>query len=297
MRAFGEVAILAACLMVQALLDDDGQCSLPDASTCISAPFDDQRHMALLQMRHDTTASGASKHRQSPDQAAGPHVCILARTCGPKTSCAPGPSESSSNDITAAFLASLHAQVYPSFEVHLINSQGGGEVYVNLVSTFNDSRIAYGPSSPKRLTSKIPELEASNYALELLLAGHGTQAPCTHYLFTKADTLYGKDFLQSCLIHLQTGFDLVGNNFVTRYAQKTETGELVENSPMQGAGFSEGRMDLGAVLVSAIAIQETGARFQTDGSVDSGWTYLKSILDRWGSRGHMMMSELPFIQE
>jgi len=282
----------------------DADTSFPEASACSSSA--DQQCRVLLQRKHARLAENV---------LAGPHVCILARTCGPSSKCAPGENVNKSVSLTHAFLASIRAQVYESWELHLINSEGGGEVFNGLLSSFKDVRFTNGPSSPNRFVRNTFGYDATNYALEQLLQGHGVQAPCSYFLFTNADNLYSQDFLKIGLESMQASYDLIGFNFVTKYEQTADSGQqIVGHRPMQHAGFVLGHIDLGAALVSAQAIQEAKARFPTEpgkvtvtdqwvGDVEheklniSDWLFFSSILKRPGSKGQKMMEELPFIHQ
>jgi len=278
----------------------------------------DDRGTALLQRE----ATRQDKNREAVSVAAdteiavgsSPHVCILARTCGPSSKCSPAKTPVSSATITEAYLASIRAQEYPFFSLHLLNAEGGGEVFQDSVSSFKDSRFSNGPSSPTAFAKNTFGYEATNYALEQLLRVHEGQTAFNYFLFTNADNLYGRDFLELGLQSMQTGTDLIGFNFVTRYEQYAENGQLVGHMPMQQASFALGRIDLGAVLVSAQAIRELGLRFQTEpGNVTvpdpvhgqivhdrlaiADWLFFQSIMNRSGSKGQVMRHELPFIHQ
>jgi hypothetical protein len=229
-----------------------------------------------------------------------PHVCVLARICGPESECAPGESPEASSRVVKAFLSSLVAQVHHSWEVHVINGPGGGEVYQNVVSSFGDSRLINGPSSPSRFEQLSYGYEATNYALEKLLQDVGTLAPCKYFLFTNADNLYDRHFLQFGLQSMQADQDLIGFNFVTRYEQPDHNGLRIPHQPMTDAKFEYGHIDLGAVLVSAKAIRESGIRFRTAPVEDSkiaDWTFFSAIMQRQDAKGSVMLKQLPFIHQ
>jgi len=260
---------------------------------------------------------GTNPHTLSVlEHAESPHVCILARTCGPSSKCSPGETTASSVSVTDAFLASVRAQAYLSWELHVLNAEGGGEVFQDSVLGFKDPRLSNGPSSPTSFASNTYGYDATNYALERLLHGDNVQAPCDYFLFTNADNLYGKDFFKIELQSMQAGLDLIGFNFVTRYEQYDldGSGKLVGHMPMQQASFALGRIDLGAVLVSAQAIQELGLRFPTEPGTFSvpdpvlgqivhdklkiaDWLFFLSIMNRSGSKGQVMMHEVPFMHQ
>lgn len=249
-------------------------------------------------------SSGASTVATTPartllqvvrQQSQRPHVCIVARVCGPDTDCAPGPG-SNPDLILRAFLSSMSAQSYPFWELHLINSRGGGEVFQDVVAALGDARLQNGPTSSELLGSNSWGYEATNFALDQLLQGIGTQAPCEYFLFTNADNLYGRFFLETGLPGMVEGRDLLGFNFVTRYPQKSASAPpLPPHMPMKDVGFQIGHIDLGSVLVSAEAIRETGARFGYEKISD--WNFFEELLHRPNAKGHSVYGELQYFHQ
>jgi len=218
-----------------------------------------------------------------------PHVCILARICGPESVCAPGPGDPVK--IVQAFLASMVAQNYISWELHLLNAQGGGEVFTELVGSLGDDRLLSGPSSPDTFGTNTWGYEATNYAVEQLFAAN---APCEYFLFTNADNLYARGFLATGIPGMLEQRDLLGFNFVTRYVQpSTNLGHM----PMADAGFRLGKIDLGAVLVSAKAMQESGIRFNLEHGEITDWKFFEEMIARPGSRGYLWYPELHYIHQ
>merc|ERR1719491_2517318 len=145
-----------------------------------------------------------------------PHVCILARTCGPQSQCKPNPSQLN------AFMFSILAQSYADWELHLLNSQGGGEVFEDDVADVQDKRVSNGPSNPEVFSTNSFGYEATNFAMNQLLSGASTQKACSYFLITNADNLYGNTFLEIGASAMYSGLDLVGFNFVSRYSQEPD---------------------------------------------------------------------------
>jgi len=195
-----------------------------------------------------------------------------------------------------AFLASFAAQTYNSWELHLINGQGGGEVFSDIVTRLDDPRLSNGPSSPKAFSSNSWGYEATNYATEKLLDDN---VPCEYFLFTNADNLYARGFLETGLPGMLSGLDLLGFNFITRYPQADAQGNWIRkpHMPVVGAGFTLGHIDLGAVLVSAKAMKETGIRFDPKNAETQDWQFFESILKRPAGKGSTFYAELHFIHQ
>lgn len=300
------------------------------SDTCSEAPS--RHHRVLLQKQQSQIHQVQSSEKELLEAAvhdhtsgdvpgsASHHVCIVARTCGALSErCAPGENVKRSIELTNAFLASILAQSFRDWELHMINAEGGSAVYEGLLQNLDDSRLVHGPNLPAAVTRNTFGYEATNHALNELLHGHDTQATCDYFLFTNADNLYSSMFLQFGLQSMVEGFDLIGFNFVTKYGQFLETNNYsapyVPSMPMRNASFNLGHIDLGAVLVSGQAIQWANARFPTDtGSVSvwddldgvrmthdrlniSDWLFFDSILKRPGSRGRVMRHELPYIHQ
>lgn len=220
-----------------------------------------------------------------------PFVCILARICGSNSSCAPDPTSGGlSNTIVKAFLASVAAQTYPSWELHLLNGPGGGEVYTELLHSFGDARLINGPSSPVPFSSNTYGYEATNYALQQLDGQH-----CDYYLFTNADNLYGRHFLEIGLPGMKEGYDLLGFNFVSKYPHWN----ITAHSVIQKLDFKYMHIDLGAALVSAQAIQADHLTFRLDLEHESmaDYRFFDDILHRPGSKGFKLYEELQFIHQ
>jgi len=218
-----------------------------------------------------------------------PHVCILARTCGPHADCAPGPGNP--NNIVRSFLASIADQEYDSWELHLINGQGGGDVFSEVVDNLGDSRISNGPSSPEAFSSNTWGYEATNYAIEEMFRTR--KVPCEYFLFTNADNLYARAFLKTGLPGMRSGLDLLGSNFVTRYLQPTGH----EHMPMLDAGFTKSHIDLGAVLVSAKPLKAANIRFKPENDITTDWSFFETILKRSHGKSSDFYSELNFIHQ
>jgi len=223
-----------------------------------------------------------------------PHVCIVARTCGPHVACAPGPGNP--HNIVRAFLASIASQEYDSWELHLINGQGGGDVFQKVVDNIGDSRISNGPTSPEIFSSNTWGYEATNYAIEKML---DYKVPCEYFLFTNADNLYARGFLKTGLAGMRAGLDLLGENFVTRYLQPTEhmLGKNYEHMPMLEAGFKMSHIDLGAVLVSAKPMKAGNIRFKPENNITTDWTFFETILNRSGGKSSTFSQEVHFIHQ
>jgi len=226
----------------------------------------------------------------------GPHVCILARSCGPHSSCAPGPG--SADAIVRAFLTSMVAQTYRSWELHLLNGEGGGEIFQNVMANLGDDRLVSGPSAPTKFAHNTWGYDATNLALDKLIV-KASKAPCQYFLFTNADNLYARKFLEVGVPGMKKGSDLIGFNFVTRYVQgeplKPETNRAM--LPMKDPGFTKAHIDLGAVLVSAKAIKETGGRFDPRHNELADWRFFEKLMQRSNSQGHEFNQELQFIHQ
>jgi len=234
-----------------------------------------------------------------------PHVCILARTCGPQSHCKPRSSQ------LKAFLFSLVAQSYTDWELHLLNAEGGGEVFEDAIADIQDQRVSNGPSNPVAFASNSFGYEATNFAMKQLLSGASAQKACSYFLFTNADNLYGGVFLETALPGMQSGLDLLGFNFVTRYDQKPglfQNYKLFRSAhmPMQDVGFEVGHMDLGAALVSAEAIREARvrfgnvARFYSDSSQDwrlADFDFFSDVMMRKGSKGSKVYDGILFFHQ
>lgn len=93
--------------------------------------------------------------------------------------------------------------------------------------------------------------------------------------------------------------DLIGNNFVTRYVQgdpyRPETNRAM--LPMKSPGFTQGHIDLGAVLVSAVALRESSIRFDPANGELSDWKLFESIMQRPGTKGSAFNEELQYIHQ
>jgi len=189
-----------------------------------------------------------------------------------------------------AFLASVLAQEYDSWELHLINGQGGGEVFSEVIANLGDPRLINGPSSPKAFSSNTWGYEATNYAIEKMLHD---KVPCEYFLFTNADNLYARGFLKTGLPGMLSGLDLLGFNFVTRYLQATGH----EHMPMLDAGFAMSHIDLGAVLVSAKPIKEANIRFNPDNNITTDWSFFEAILNLSNGRSATFYPEMHFIHQ
>jgi len=226
--------------------------------------------------------------------ADGPHVCVLARICGPESACAPGPGPP--EEIVRAFLASIAAQTYRSWELHLLNGEGGGEVYQSIVQNIGDERIVNGPSAAERFATNTWGYDATNLALNDVLQ-QPSKNTCEYFLFTNADNIYGRKFLEMGVPAMDLGRDLIGSNFVTRYVQGEPGKPWTYKAmlPVHDAGFSEAHIDLGAVLVSAEAIRETGLRFTNLETAD--WKFFEAIMQRANGQGHIFIDELQYIHQ
>jgi len=245
-------------------------------------------------------ASHSSPGLQKQQQRLEPHVCILARTCGPQSDCKPNSSQ------LLAFLLSIMAQTYTNWELHLLNAQGGGEVFENDVAKLQDERVLNGPSNPEAFSLNSAGYEATNFAMKQLLSGASTQKACSYFLFTNADNLYGSTFLETALPGMKFGNDLLGFNFVTRYEQHPGLFDYKlfrkGHMPMQDVGFNKiGHMDLGGALISAEAIQEAQVQFQKkeereDWNV-ADWDFFRDIRHRKGFRGSKIYDELLFYHQ
>lgn len=249
--------------------------------------------LSLVQMKRQVDRTRVEEDPK-PHQ---PHVCIFARTCGPHAKCAPGSTEQESVAIVRAFLASISAQTYPAWQLHLLNGQGGGEVFQELVASFKDARIANGPSVHFPFVSNTWGYEATNFALDQILPN--PKAHCEYLLFTNADNLYGRYFLETGLPGMIKGHDLLGFNFVTRYVQP----QLARaHMPMVDPGFAPGKVDLGAVLVSAKAVMESSDRFDTTQGFEGDlrmqdWKFFEKILQRPAGGGKVFYGELQYIHQ
>jgi len=98
---------------------------------------------------------------------------------------------------------------------------------------------------------------------------------------------------------MREGLDLLGFNFITRYPQADALGNWIRkpHMPVVGAGFTLGHIDLGAVLVSANAMKETGIRFDPKNAETQDWQFFESILKRKGGKGSTFYEELHFIHQ
>jgi hypothetical protein len=226
----------------------------------------------------------------------GPHVCIVARSCGPESSCAPAPGDP--KRIVRAFLSSMIAQTYQSWELHLLNGQGGEDIFQSLLTELGDERLVSGPNAPKAFESNTWGYEATNHALNELLQA-GTKNPCAYFLFTNADNLYARTFLETGMPAMAQNRDLIGFNFVTRYVQGEAWKPWTNRAmlPMHEPGFTEGHIDLGAVLVSAAAMKETGVRFNPANGALADWRFFAAIIQRAGSKGTAFNDELQYIHQ
>jgi len=288
MRLF--TLLLAAASI--AALGGEASCPVQDASS--QSP-----DRSLLQVRTDASPNRTSIAKahvdlisrlgQNPRQ---PHVCILARTCGPHSSCAP-PGDPALT--VQAFLASIVGQAYSSWELHLINGQGGGEVFQDVVAKLGDSRLSNGPSSPDTFSSNSWGYDATNYAIDKILDDTNANAPCEYFLFTNADNMYGRGFLETGLPGMLSGLDLLGFNFVSRYTQNN--GMIREHMPMVHAGFTQGHIDLGAALVSANAMKESGIRFSPTHNEITDWKFFEAVLQRANGKGSTFYPELHYIHQ
>merc|ERR1719343_307378 len=83
-----------------------------------------------------------------------PHICIIAGIAAADTSLrSPHYTKESTKNVTTvvrAFLASIQAQHYTNWELHLVNSKGGGEVFQDEIARLADLRMMNGPSFPAR---------------------------------------------------------------------------------------------------------------------------------------------------
>jgi len=285
------------------------------SSVCDSEPSSGSRSCLLQVSKHkesDVPSRGSVLVKEYTHQTppTKPHICVIARACGADTDCAPGlhrdppgPQGSTPDQIVRGFLATMSAQTYPNFEVHLINGQGGSDIYTQLVPSLNDSRIVNGPNFPTLFERNTWGYDATNYALEELMKA--PQAPCDYFLFTNADNVYGRYFLEAGLPGMTQGLDLVGFNFVTRYVQMVEkpgeeTQYIPAHTPMLDPAFAIKHMDLGAALVSA-QVFAAGIRFNTmlphDKQCDADFIMFDEIMHREGHTGSAIMPELQFIHQ
>lgn len=279
---------MAHATLLRALLLSAGGLAIttvePACSSDSSCVFPNANHtpLALLQVHQLLHAS----------KTVQPHVCILARICGPESPCKPSPGDPKM--IVEAFAASISAQTYESWELHLLNGEGGGEVYREVVTSLGDARITNGPSSPTAFATNTWGYEATNKALSELLLPGKPQVPCEYFLFTNADNLYGRHFLETGQPGMVEGKDLLGFNFVTRYVQAPE---LKPNLPMHDVGFTFGHVDLGSVLVSAKAVEASNARFDFSQGIGQDWKFFENIIQRPGSTGTVFYGELQYIHQ
>jgi len=194
------------------------------------------------------------------------------------------------------------AQTYTDWELHLLNAEGGGEVFEDILADLQDKRFSNGPSSPEGFSINSWGFEATNFALKQLLSGASTMTTCSYFLFTNADNLYGVTFLEAGLAGMQSGLDLLGFNFVTRYKQTPPMWDYKvfreEHAAMQDVAFKCGHMDLGAALVSAEAIQEADAQFRErfDWKL-ADCNFFSDIMLRKGSKGSKVYENLSFLHQ
>eukprot|EP00404_Azadinium_spinosum_P015356 CAMPEP_0180512066 /NCGR_PEP_ID=MMETSP1036_2-20121128/51380_1 /TAXON_ID=632150 /ORGANISM="Azadinium spinosum, Strain 3D9" /LENGTH=154 /DNA_ID=CAMNT_0022523161 /DNA_START=238 /DNA_END=699 /DNA_ORIENTATION=+ len=151
--------------------------------------------------------------------------------------------------VVRAFLASFQAQHYSDWELHLVNSKGGKEVFRQEIAKLTDTRLLNGPSSPTRFTMNTWGYEALNWALEALLHRGG----CDYFLFTSADNIYSGYMLETALPQMRAHLDLIGFNFVSNHPRpsRRDPSVLKRHLIMPDAAFQPNHVDLGAVLVSA----------------------------------------------
>lgn len=277
MNPAGRVGLLGLVLLLTKASSESSCRSDPSCSPSAAS--------ALLQVRQQRQSS---KEEQ-------PHVCIVARICGPNSGCKPSPGKPEM--IVHAFLSSISAQTYTAWELHLINGAGGGEVYRDVVDSLNDPRIINGPSEPTAYTVNTWGYQATNLALGHLLDAAKPGRPCDYFVFTNADNLYGRHFLETGLPGMIEGKDLLGFNFVTRYGWTDGLIGRKPHSPMLNVGWREGSIDLGAVIVSGNAIREIDARFDHSQGVLQDWKFFAAILARPGGKGTELYEQLQYIHQ
>lgn len=276
MNPAGQVGLLGLALLLATVSSEtscrsDPVCSPPTAS-------------ALLQVRQQRQSS---KEEQ-------PHVCIVARICGPDSACKPSPGKPEM--VVHAFLSSMGAQTYTAWELHLVNGPGGGEVYRDVVDSLKDPRIMNGPSQPTAYAVNTWGYQATNLALGHLLDAAKPGRPCDYFVFTNADNLYGRHFLETGLPGMIEGKDLLGFNFVTRYGV-AEGLPRKPHSPMLNVGWRAGSIDLGAVIVSGNAIREIDAKFDHTQGAMQDWQFFAAILARPGGKGTEIYEQLQYIHQ
>jgi len=243
-----------------------------------------------------------------------PSVCIIART--------PHQLSPSASARVVAFLASVAAQTYSTWELYLINPMGGESLFEKEVNLFNDVRMHSGPNNPIAYDRNSWGYEATNYALDYLLNQSidsrieekqprkmfDSEQSCDYFLFTNADNLYHAEFLETLYPGMREHLDLLGVTFTSHHLRESQTEAKTKkkNLMMRDASFKRGFVDLGAVVASKEAILATGARFFDGGfneqqfkkqQFDADWFFFDRLLQREHSRGHKYYEEVLFFHQ
>lgn len=192
-----------------------------------------------------------------------PSVCVIARTFVGQTKAIP------------PFVLSLDAPDYKKLKIFLVDTgkEPMGEKLTNLVDACNKmagrTLVFESNVTHKSSHALFPEFHEENYgylatdiALEQILEDHD----CDYFLFTNGDNLYTRTLFTHTLPYMQSKFDVIGFDFISRYCLG-EPNTYTARPGCEVEFFTQLRaseIDLGAALYRTEQLKTLENRFLVD---------------------------------
>jgi hypothetical protein len=208
--------------------------------------------------------------------------------------------------VVSAFLSSLRAQSYESFQVWLVNGECPGKaIYSDIVDDMSDNRF-----STRRFGEGMEPLEYSSFGYytsdlavnELLRLNDAGLSNYEYLLITNADNLYHHLFLDTVVKKFAAHPSppcIVATDWISRYLTRAKSGKFGSRNTVRHAEFRRFRIDLGTAVVRVASLRRAFSGmsevFVKNSSV-ADWMYFERIL---GPSKHcgVVIAEVLFIHQ
>jgi hypothetical protein len=165
-------------------------------------------------------------------------------------------------DSVLAFLYSLKAQTFTSFEVLLLNSEAADEpIFLPAVKSMRDTRFhsVPFPSQLGRSVNHSYGYPVTEDAMQFVLDRAVNHPKLRFVLITNADNIYHRQFLSTHVASFNRYRPtpcIVGCDFVSRYHQQLQNGMLGPRNMVRSFQHRLHHMDIGSALVRIEAVRE-----------------------------------------
>lgn len=241
---------------------------------------------------------------QAPFYPRGPgEVAVLVRTY-----------EAADRSMLRALLYSIQAQTYKNFRVWLLESDNlDGRVFADEVRQMHDDRFSsFTVARPVALDNSYG-YSATEIGINHVMDGFrnwwgesSARAGDGYILITNGDNLYHHHFLSKLVAQFESeghaedqDVCLVSTDFVTRYHSRTNTGAYGPRNQVRKAMAAAHAAELGAVLVSARAVQRAfpdRVRFVKH-STQADFAYFNTVWQASGGACWKTFGEVLFVHQ